>query len=32
VSGLQEALAQILNEYEAQLFKYAGNLPKPLGQ
>jgi uncharacterized lipoprotein YmbA len=32
VLGLQEALAQILNEYEGQLFKYAGNLPKPLGQ
>lgn len=32
VAGLQEALAQILNEYEGQLFKYAGNLPKPLGQ
>ena len=32
VLGLQEALAQILNDYEGQLFKYAGNLPKPLGQ
>ena len=32
VLGLQEALAQILTEYEGQLFKYAGNLPKPLGQ
>jgi hypothetical protein len=32
VLGQQEALAQILNEYEAQLYKYAGNLPKPLGQ
>jgi len=32
VLGLQEALAQILNEYEGQLYKYAGNLPKPLGQ
>jgi len=32
VLGLQEALALILNEYEGQLYKYAGNLPKPLGQ
>ena len=32
VLGLQEALAQIFQEYEAQLYKYAGNLPKPLGQ
>ena len=32
VLGQQEALAQIFNEYEAQLYKYAGNLPKPLGQ
>mgnify|MGYP000001588904 FL=1 len=32
VLGLQEALAQIFNEYEGQLYKYAGNLPKPLGQ
>ena len=32
VLGLQEALAQILSEYENQLYKYAGNLPKPLGQ
>lgn len=32
VLGLQDALAQILGEYENQLYKYAGNLPKPLGQ
>ena len=32
VLGLQEALAQIFTEYENQLYKYAGNLPKPLGQ
>jgi len=32
VLGLQEALAQILGEYENQLYKYAGNLPKPIGQ
>ena len=32
VLGQQEALAQIFNEYEGQLYKYAGNLPKPLGQ
>jgi uncharacterized lipoprotein YmbA len=32
VLGQQEALAQIFTEYEGQLFKYAGNLPKPLGQ
>jgi cholesterol transport system auxiliary component len=30
--GQQEALAKILQEYEVALFKYAGNLPKPLGQ
>jgi uncharacterized lipoprotein YmbA len=30
--GQQEALAKILKEYEAELYKYAGNLPKPLGQ
>lgn len=30
--GQQEALAQILKEYEVELYKYAGNLPKPLGQ
>lgn len=32
VMGQQEALAQIFKEYEVQLYKYAGNLPKPLGQ
>jgi len=32
VQGQQEALAQILKEYEAVLYKYAGNLPPPLGQ
>ena len=30
--GQQEALAKILKEYESELYKYAGNLPKPLGQ
>jgi cholesterol transport system auxiliary component len=30
--GQQEALAQILKEYEAVIYKYAGNLPPPLGQ
>ncbi len=32
VLGQQEALAQILKEYEAALYQYAGNLPPPLGQ
>ena len=32
VLGQQLALAQILKEYEAVLYKYAGNLPPPLGQ
>jgi hypothetical protein len=32
VLGQQEALAQILKEYEAVLYRYAGNLPPPLGQ
>ena len=32
VLGQQEALAQTFNEYEGQLYKYAGNLPKPLGR
>ena len=32
VLGQQEALAQILQEYEVVLYQYAGNLPKPLGQ
>ena len=30
--GQQEALAQILKEYEVVLYKYAGSLPPPLGQ
>ncbi len=30
--GQQEALAQILKEYEAALYQYAANLPKPLGR
>lgn len=29
--GQQQALAEILQMYEAELYKYAGNLPKPLG-
>jgi uncharacterized lipoprotein YmbA len=32
VQGQQQALAEILKQYEEQLYKYAGNLPKPLGQ
>jgi cholesterol transport system auxiliary component len=32
VLGQQEALVQILKEYEVVLYQYAGNLPKPLGQ
>ena len=32
VLGLQQALAEVLQEYEIQLYKYAGNLPRPLGQ
>jgi cholesterol transport system auxiliary component len=32
ILGQQEALAQILKEYEVALYKYAGNLPPPLGQ
>ncbi len=32
VLGQQEALTQILKEYEVVLYKYAGNLPPPLGQ
>lgn len=32
VLGQQEALGQILKEYEVVLYKYAGNLPPPLGQ
>ncbi len=30
--GQQQALADILKQYEGELYKYAGNLPKPLGQ
>ncbi|CAM3829972.1 membrane integrity-associated transporter subunit PqiC [Polynucleobacter antarcticus] len=32
VLGQQQALAEILKEYEIKLFQYAGNLPKPLGR
>lgn len=32
VLGQQQALAEIFQEYEGQLSKYASNLPKPLGQ
>lgn len=32
VLGQQQALAEILKEYEVQLYKYAANLPPPLGQ
>ena len=32
VAGQQQALAEIFNEYEAVLYKYAANLPKPFGQ
>ena len=32
VIGQQQALAEILKEYENQLNQYAGNLPKALGQ
>jgi len=32
ILGQQQALAQILKEYEVALYKYAGNLPPPLGQ
>ena len=32
VLGQQEALAQILKDYEVALYGYAGNLPPPLGQ
>jgi cholesterol transport system auxiliary component len=32
VLGQQEALAQILKEYEVVLYQYTGNLPTPLGQ
>jgi len=30
--GQQQALAEILKQYEGELYKYAGNLPKALGQ
>jgi len=32
VLGQQQALSEILKEYEAQLYQYSANLPKPLGQ
>jgi cholesterol transport system auxiliary component len=32
IIGQQQALAEILKEYEVQLYQYAGNLPKPIGQ
>ena len=32
VLGQQQALAEIFQDYEGQLSKYASNLPKPLGQ
>jgi hypothetical protein len=32
VLGQQQALAEILQEYEVVLYKYAGNLPPPLGR
>jgi len=32
VTGQQQALAEILKQYEGELYKYAGNLPKPLGR
>lgn len=32
VLGQQQALAEIFKQYEEQLYKYAGKLPKPLGQ
>lgn len=32
VLGQQQALAEIFTQYEEQLYKYAGNLPKPMGQ
>ena len=32
VAGQQQALAEIFKDYEAVLYKYAGNLPKPFGQ
>ena len=32
ILGQQQALAEIFKEYEAQLYRYAANLPKPLGR
>jgi ABC-type uncharacterized transport system auxiliary subunit len=32
VQGQQEALTHILKEFEVVIYKYAGNLPPPLGQ
>jgi len=32
VLGQQQALAEILKQYEEQLYQYAANLPKPMGQ
>ena len=32
ILGQQQALAEIFKEFEAQLYQYAGNLPKPIGQ
>lgn len=32
IVGQQQALAEIFKEYEAQLYQYAGRLPKPIGQ
>ena len=32
ILGQQQALTEIFKQYEEQLYKYAGNLPKPLGQ
>jgi len=32
VLGQQQALAEIFKEYEAQLYQYTNNLPKPMGQ
>ncbi len=31
-AGQQQALAEIFKQYEGELYKYAGNLPKPIGQ
>lgn len=30
--GQQQALAEILKQYEGEMYKYSANLPKPLGQ